>query len=336
MTELLKTLCELNGTSGDEGAVRDFIISKIDGFCKWRKDPLGNILFEKEGKNEPKVRVMLDAHTDEVGFIVTSVGENGLLKFSAVGGIECETLLFKRVVINTASGEVAGVIGSKPVHLCRGEEAKTLPDISSLFIDIGAKDGAEAKALVSEGDCGVVCGEFIKNGNKIISKALDDRVGCAVLITLIREEAEYGFCGSFSVMEEIGCIGARTAAYTLAPQAAIVLEGTTAADISGVPEDRTVCKSGEGVAVSFMDGGTVYDRGLYETALASGIPCQKKKATTGGNDAAAIHLSREGVKTLALSVPCRYIHSPSSVCDIRDIESMLSLSRYMIKELQNG
>lgn len=332
MTEFLKDLCSLSGTSGSEKAVRDYIIEKIDGFCEYRVDNLGNILFEKKGEKEPKVRVMLDAHTDEVGIIVTSVTENGFLRFKTVGGIEKESLLFHRVKL----GDNFGVIGNCPVHLLKGDAAKKLPETDSMYIDIGAECKSEALKYVLPGDTGVLCGDYYENGDKILSKALDDRLGCAVLISLIREKAEYGFCGSFSSMEEIGCVGAGVAAFSLKPQAAIVLEGTTASDISGTASDSEVCTLGKGVAVSFMDGGTVYDREYYKKAMESGIICQPKRATTGGNDAAAIHKSREGVRTLALSVPSRYIHSSSSVCDKRDIESMEKLVRFMIKEIVNS
>lgn len=332
MTELIKELCNLDGTSGSEKTVRDYIISKIDGFCDWKIDPLGNILVEKKGKQPSEVRVMFDAHTDEVGFIVTKVCENGFLSFKTVGGIETSALMFRRVKINGLNG----VIGGKPIHLLKGDAAKTLPESGSLYIDIGATSFMEASNFVSPGDTGVICGDFCENNDLYLSKALDDRVGCAVLIELIRNESEYDFCASFSVQEEIGCRGCRAAAFTLNPEIAFCLEGTTAADVSGVPEERTVCKVGSGVAVSFMDGGCMYDRELFETAKQSGLPVQVKCAATGGNDSAGIHLSRGGVRTLALSVPCRYIHSCSSVCSKKDCESMLLLSKYMLKAVNQG
>ncbi len=332
MLDYLKDLCQISGTSGNEDSVRDYIISKIDGFCEYKTDALGNILFTKKGKNKTENKIMIDAHTDEVGLIITGYVDDCFLRFETVGGIETSTLICRNVIIN---GNVKGVIGFKPIHLTKNDEKKKLPEVKDLYIDIGADSLICAKNAVPLGSYGVVCGDFLKTGDKILSKALDDRVGCATLIDLIRTFDEYDFCGSFSAQEEIGCRGAKTAAYTLNPDIALVLEGTTAADVSGVNEENTVCTLGGGVAISFMDGGTAYDRDLYLSAKESELSVQVKRGTTGGNDSAAIHLSRGGVKTLALSVPCRYIHSPSSVCDINDIKAQGELCRYLIKEYAN-
>ena len=333
MTDLLRRLSMIDGTSGDESAVRDFIISQIDGFCEYKTDPLGNIIVFKQGKNRSAQKLLVDAHTDEVGLIITGITDGGFLKFRTVGGIDTSVLMFRRVRIN---GKISGVIGGKPVHLTHGDEAKKLPEKSSLYIDIGARDKAEAESAVRPGDRAVIESEFTVMGDKIKSKAIDDRIGCAVLIKLIREDSDYDFYASFSVQEEVGLRGAKTAAYGVDPQSAIVLEATTAADIAGVDDSCSVCRLGEGAAVSFMDNATVYDRECYNAALNSGIPCQVKRAVAGGNNSGAVHLSREGVRTLAISVPCRYIHSASSVADIRDFDSALSLARFMINEICGG
>lgn len=332
MLEILKSLCELDGTSGDEGAVRDKIISYIDGFCEWSVDALGNIIAFKKGKKTACKRLMLDAHTDEVGLIISSVTEDGFFKFHTVGGINTEVLTSRRVRI----GKVVGVIGSKPIHLAKGDAAKKLPDADSLYIDIGAASKQEALALVKLGDRAVIESKWVETEEKIKMKALDDRIGCAILVTLLREESEYDFYASFSVQEEVGTRGAAVAAFTIEPEYALVLEGTTAADIAGVEEARRVCIEGKGAAVSFMDRATVYDRGLYDAAINSGVLCQPKMAVAGGNNSGAIHLSRGGVKTLAISVPCRYIHSASSVADKRDIDSALKLTKYMLNGICSG
>lgn len=333
MTEILKRSVALDGTSGDEGAVRNFIISEIDGFCDWEIDPLGNIIAFKKGKNRSVKKLLVDAHTDEVGLIITSVTADGFLKFKTVGGIETAVMLSRQVRIN---GDINGVIGSKPVHLTRGDEGKKLPDADSLYIDIGAADRNEALKYVSPGDRAVICGEYFEQDGTICSKALDDRVGCAILTALLRSDSEYDFYASFTVQEEIGLRGAKTAAYTVDPQAAIMLEATTAADIAGVAEEKTVCNLGKGVAVSFMDRATVYDREYCVAALKSGIKCQPKRAVAGGNNSGAVHLSRGGVRSLALSVPCRYIHSASCVCNSEDINSAYMLARYMINGICSG
>lgn len=333
MIQLLEKLCTLDGTSGDERTVRDFIISEIKDSCEYSVDNLGNVIAFKKGKNTPLKKVMLDAHTDEVGLIITCITDDGFLRFSAVGGINTSAMMLRRVLIN---GSVQGVIGSKPVHLAKGEEGKKLPDVNSLYIDIGAASREEAEQRVSVGDRAVICGEFIKCGDKILAKALDDRIGCAILIKLLKQDAEWDFYATFTTQEEVGLRGARAAAYTVNPDSAIILEGTTAADIADTPFEKQVCVCSHGAAVSFMDGATVYDREYYNAALKSGILCQPKRAVAGGNNAGAVHLSRGGVRTLAISVPCRYIHTASSVADVTDIDSAYSLARYMLDKIAQG
>ena len=333
MIELLKKLCSLDGTSGDEYSVRDFIISQIDGFCEWKTDNLGNIIVFKKGRKTSYKKLMIDAHMDEVGLIITNATAEGFLKFKTIGGIDTAALMFRRVKIN---GDIYGVISGKPVHLIGKDERKKLPDSDTLYIDMGASSKEEALKLVSLGDRAVICGEFQETGDKIISKAIDDRVGCATLIELIRNDSEYDFYASFSVQEEVGLRGAKTATFGIAPQFAVVLEATTASDIADVSEEKFVCELGKGAAVSFMDGATAYDRELYKAALASGINSQPKRAVAGGNNSGAVHLSREGVRTIALSVPCRYIHSASSVADAEDMENLVKLAKYMINYICSG
>ena len=333
MTDLIKTLCSLDATSGDEKAVRDFITTQIDGFCDWRIDNLGNIIAFKKGEKKPLKKVMLDAHTDEVGLIITSITDKGYLKFKTVGGIDVAALMLRKVKIN---GEIFGVISGKPIHLLSGDETKKLPKADSLYIDIGVSSKEEAEKLIMPGDRAVICGDAVISGDKILSKALDDRVGCAILITLLRNYNEYDFYASFSVQEEVGLRGAKTATFAIDPECALILEGTTAADIADVPEEKTVCQLGNGPAVSFMDNATVYDREFYNAALSSGIKCQPKRAVAGGNNSGAVHLSKEGVRTLAISVPCRYIHTASSVADINDCENALKLAEYMLNGICSG
>ena len=333
MLKILEKLCLLDGVSGEENKVSDFIISEIDGFCEWKKDNLGNIIAFKKGKNKSAKKLMLDAHTDEVGLIITSITKDGFLKFKTVGGISCEALLSRRVRIN---GSIIGVIASKPIHLLKGEAAKKLPNADDLYIDIGLSDKSEVENLLSLGDRAVILSDFTISDNKILSKALDDRIGCAILITLLKENSDYDFYATFTVQEEVGLRGAKVAAFAINPDAAIIIEATTAADISGVNYENQVCNLGEGAAVSFMDKATVYDKEYYNAALKSGVLVQPKRAVAGGNNSGVVHLNREGVRTLSISVPCRYIHSASCVADKRDINSALELTRYMINKICSG
>lgn len=332
MLDLLKKLCLLDGTSGSEDNVRDFIIDEIKDCCEYKIDNLGNIICFKKGKKRPSKKLMLDAHMDEVGLIITSVTSDGFLKFDTVGGIDASVLCFKKVKI----GEVFGIISGKPTHLLSKDERKKAPKTDSLYIDIGVSSKNEALSLVSLGDTAIIQSDFTLMGENVKAKAIDDRIGCAVLIKLLKEKAEYDFWAVFSTQEEIGTRGARVATFAVNPDFALVLEATTAADIAGVSDDKSVCNLGNGPAVSFMDRATMYDRELYNAALQSGIAVQPKRAVAGGNNSGAIHLSRGGVRTLAISLPCRYIHSPSCVANIKDMENMMALTKYMMNIILSG
>lgn len=337
MFEILKELCKIGGISGCENSVRNYIIDKIKANADITVDPLGNIIAFVKGKNRANKKIMIDAHMDEVGLIITAVTSDGMLKFSAVGGIDTSVLLCRRVV---SKNGVKGVISSKPVHMLSGDEKSKMPEKDSLYIDVGAKDKESALALVSLGDVMAFDVEFEALGDLIVSKALDDRIGCAVLIDMINSSPEYDFYATFTVQEEVGLRGAKTATFTVSPDFAIALEATTAADVAGVAEDKRVCAIGDGVAVSFMDNATMYDRELFEEALKiakeNEIKCQVKSAVAGGNNAGAIHLSRGGVRTIALSVPCRYIHSPSSVASGEDVKSLRALAEKMFIRMASG
>lgn len=336
MLEILRDLCNLPGISGREDKVRDYIISKIDGYCEYETDPLGNLIAFKKGAKTPKNKIMLDAHTDEVGMIVTGIDSDGFIKFTNVGGVETAVIIGRNVRIGEKN--IPGVLGIKPIHLIEKDEEQTLPKKDDLYIDIGAKSKEEALSLISLGEEIHFESEFIEFGDGFIkSKAIDDRAGCAVMIDLIRSELEYDCWFSFSVQEEIGTRGAAVSASTVNPDYAIVLETTTVADISGVKGEERVCVCGNGGAISFMDRATVYDIDLYRKALDvarnNNIKAQTKTRVAGGNDAGAIHKSRGGVKVLTISVPTRYLHSPCCVCKYEDIESVRDLAKAMITEL---
>lgn len=334
--ENLKVLCELNAPSGHEDAVRDYIIEQIKDKAEVKVDALGNVIAFVKGKNRAKCKIMVDAHMDEVGFIVTYITADGMLKFTTVGGINTAVMLARKVKFLNG---VTGVISSKPVHMLSSAEKEKMPDEEALYIDIGADSKQEAESLVSVGDCAVFSEPFTKMGDLILSKAIDDRAGCQVLLDIINSEPEYDFYASFSVNEEVGA-GARAVAFTIDPDFAIVVESTTAADIAGVPDDKKVCYVGEGAVLSFMDRGTLYDKCLFDKSLAlakeKGIKAQVKSFVAGGNNAAGIHQSRGGIRTVAVSVPCRYIHSASSVASVEDIKSVRDLTYQLINKMASG
>lgn len=339
MLETLKTLCELDGTSGREEEIRQYIISRIDGKCDWKIDPMGNVLAFKKGKNQPKNKVMLSAHMDEVGFIITYITDDGYLKFAPVGGIDSKVIIGRSVTVG--EHKKFGVIGIKHVHMTTAEEQGKVPAVNEMCIDIGASSKEEAEKYVEIGDAAYFISSFEEFGNnKVKAKAIDDRFGCAVMLDMIENGIEYDADFAFLVQEEVGLRGAAPAAYTVAPDYAIVLEATTAADVAGVSGADCVCKLGSGAVVSFMDRSTVYNRDLFKGALKlakeKGIPCQAKTAVAGGNDAGAIHKSIGGIYTITVSLPCRYIHSATSVADKNDMDACRKLAEALLEEYANA
>ena len=333
MRDLLLKLCTIPAVSGREEKLTEFILSEIEGFCDARVDRNGNIICFKKGKKPAVKKVVLDAHTDEVGIIATSVTSDGFVKFATVGGIEEAVMLCRSV---TFENGVRGVIGMKPVHLSSADERKKYPDKDSLYIDIGAASKEEAEVLVSLGDTAVFDSEPALMGDCLKARAIDDRAGVAVIISLLKQEAEYDFHATFTVQEEVGTRGAQTAAFALSPDVAIPLEATTAADLEGVSEDKQVCRLGDGPAVSFMDKGNLYTRSLYDFAISCGEKCQPKAYVSGGNNSRAFALSGEGATTLAVSLPCRYIHSPSCVASLKDFDAMLPLTKKLLEAVAGG
>ncbi len=323
MIDLIKNLCELDGISGREKAVRDYIISCIKDYAdEITVDPLGNLIVFKKGRYRATKKVLLDAHVDEVGFIITCINSDGTLSFDCVGGIRTSVLLGRAVTVG--DNKINGVIGVTPVHLLAADKKAELPKVSTLCIDIGATSKEDAQKLVSIGDMACFKSEFVEFGDGYIkAKALDDRVGCAILIDMIKSDLPYDLYFNFSAGEEVGAGMAGTAVYTVKPDYAIVVETTTAADLAGVAENKTVCKLGDGGVVSFMDKRTLYDKTLFdrafEIAKEKNIKLQTKTMVAGGNNAGVIHTAAGGVKTVAVSVPCRYLHSPSCVIKADDV-----------------
>lgn len=331
MIDLLKKLCAPIGVSGDEGAVRALIENEIRPYCdEIRTDKAGNLIAEKKGKKESRHKIVLAAHMDEVGFIITNITDSGLLRFACVGGIDVRQFIGKRVAICAKNGLVSGVIGAVAPHLLSKDSASKVLKDDELYINIGSDSKDEALSLVSLGDTGTLVGDFtVMAGGKILARALDDRAGCAVLIKLLKSELEYSVTAVFTVQEEIGCRGALVAASAIKPDYAIVLDSTTACDLNDIPDDKTVCTLGHGGVVSFMDRGCAYDRELFSLVMSvaekENIPAQVKRAVAGANDSASIHKIAGGVKTTAISLPCRYLHSPNCVIDSKDLDSVYKL-----------
>lgn len=335
MNKQLSYLTSLFGASGSEGDVRQAILNEIKDYCdKIEVDPMGNIIAYKRGSMPAPFTLMLTAHMDEVGLMVTYIDGEGYLKFDTVGGIDPRILLGKHVVIGRR--KLHGVIGVLAPHLSKGDEkALTIED---LCIDIGAKDQEDAESQVKVGDMVGFESDYQEFGEGLVrAKALDDRAGCYVLIELLKRDLPFDAYFTFTVMEEVGCLGAVTAAYGVRPQYAIVLEGTTAGDIHCDENKTSVCKVGEGPVLSFMDGSAIYDREFYrlatEAAKEANIAIQTKQAVSGGNESGTIQRTWSGCKVLAVSVPCRYIHTPVSVASLEDIENTLRLTQAILNKL---
>ena len=305
MIELMKQLCALPGPSGCEDAVREFVLEKVKPFAdEMKTDAIGNIMVFRKGKKALERPVVLCAH----------IGRP--VRF----------------------GNVQGVIGIKAVHLTTAAERRTMPKTKDLYIDIGAASKAAAEDKVSLGDYGVFDSAVVEFGDGLIkAKAIDDRVGCATLLELIEDESPIDTWFCFTVQEEVGLRGAASMAYALDPGFAMVLEGTTAADLAEVEGGKAVCRVRGGVVLPFMDGATIYDAELFELLRNAcdkrGIRWQTKTRVAGGTDAGRIHKSRAGVRVCAAAAPVRYIHSPSSVAAVADCEAVLSAARAFLEEL---
>ncbi|MFR4987951.1 M42 family metallopeptidase [Anaerotruncus colihominis] len=330
--ENIERLSALPGVSGREETVRAALLELLDGRCDCKVDALGNLLAFKRGAKKSANRLMFSAHMDEVGLIVTYIEDSGLLRFAAIGGIDRRTAVGKTVRI----GKTRGVIGTKATHLKSAEERGKAAAFDALCIDIGAKTRGEAAALVSPGDCAVFDSRYVLFGDGFLrGRALDDRVGCALLVELLlSEQLPYDLHAAFTVQEETGATGAKTAAAQIRPDIAIAVETTTACDIPGTPPEKTVCSLKKGPVLSFMDRGTIYDAALYaramQAAAAAGIACQPKQGVFGGNEARSVQTAGDGARVLAVSVPCRYLHTPSCVANRFDIDETLRLLRLLI------
>lgn len=336
--QLLADLCAIDGVSGHEHAVRDFILERLSEHSAHidtiQVDNMGNVLVHLIGKERANKVVQFDAHMDEVGFIITNIGEDGFLRFDTVGGIDSKALFGHRVRI----GKQMGVIGGKAGHQCSSDETKKVPSVGNLTIDIGAENREEAEKLVKIGDVGTFDNALVWLGDdRFLGKAVDDRVGCMLLLEMAKQQPARDIWLSFSVQEEIGLRGAGIATEAIRPDYAVAIDATTAADVAGNSPEQSVCFVGQGAVVSFADRATLYDPVLYQRirALAEekGIPTQTKTTVAGGNNAGAMQGRHTGVHMTAVSLPCRYIHSSACMGKVQDVDAMYELLTVLSEEL---
>jgi len=327
--ELIKKLTEAYGPSGHEEQVRALIQEEIAGLAdEVQVDALGNLIALRQGDGQGR-KVMLSAHMDEIGVMVTHVDDKGFLRFTRIGGVVPPTLPGNRVLF--ANGTVGVINVEKGIFDAVG---KKLPPLEKFYIDVGAQD--KDSVPVGVGDAAAFLREMSDLGDRVVAKAMDDRIGCAVLIETMRrlKKTPHQVAFVFSVQEEVGLRGARTSAFGLDPDVGIAVDVTGTGDC---PEDRPMAVSlGKGPAIKVRDSGMLAHPGLKELMIRraeeAGIPYQLEVLPMGSTDAMAIQVTREGVPAGCLSIPCRHIHSPSEMVDIRDVENAV---RLMVTILEN-
>ena len=323
LRDTLQTLLSVYGPTGQESAVADKLRELLDGHVDSMKtDVLGNLIVEKFGADENAKTIMISAHMDHIGLVVTDIEKEGFLRVNAVGGISPKSVWGRKVVF--ADG-TAGICVIEP-----NTKGKAQPELSDLFIDIGAESREEAEKLVKIGDVAVYAPDFTNLGrHKVASPAMDDRCACALLAELLMyaEGQKNNLVGVFSTQEEVGTRGAKVAAYAVQPDIGLALDVTAWGD---TPETKLpAVKLGAGPAVKIMDRSMIASPSvrdaLFEAAQAAGVEVQREVLAFGGTDGGAIQLSRGGVPTGTLSIPCRYVHSANEVIDLRDMEGALKV-----------
>jgi len=334
MKDLLKKLANAPGVSGFEKNVRNLIIEELTDYVDdIEVDNLGNLIIRKNGTSNSK-KVMLAAHMDEVGLMVRYIDKKGFIKFSKIGGINDQTLLNQNIYVHTTAGKISGVIGSKPPHLMKEEEKKKVVKHDDMFIDIGVSNKEEAEKIVNIGDPISIKQEFSQlQNNMFTGKSLDDRVGCCIIIEVMkRVESNATIYGVGTVQEEVGLKGARTSAFKINPDMAIALDVGISGDHPGIKEGEAPTSAGKGPIIILTDAsgdGIITHPKIKEllisTAESEKIPYQLAVTEGGTTDATAIHLTREGIPSGVLSPAVRYMHSPVEVVNLEDIENTVKL-----------
>lgn len=332
--KLLEKLCRAVSVSGDENEVRKIVSDEVRDYADETKvDALGNLLVIKNGRGAKRLRVMLDAHMDEVGFMLVADDGDGLFEFTTIGGIDPRNLVGKQIVVG--SEHMLGVIGAKPVHLTKGDERQHAIPVDSLRIDLGL----DGKAKV--GDRGTFAPNFRRVGPSVMSKSIDDRIGVATLIELVKSApSNIDLLAAFTVQEEIGLRGAKVAAHYFHPDLAIAIDATPANDLPMQTEGENIfynTKLGLGPAIYVGNSSTIDDprlvRFMRETAEKAKIQHQIRQPGGGGTDAGAIQRAVAGVPVVSISVPHRYTHTAMSLSRIDDWRNTLALLHAALKRM---
>jgi putative aminopeptidase FrvX len=341
--DLLKRLTEAYGVPGYEAPVRSVVRSYLEGLGEISQDKIGSVICKKSGLSDSP-RVMLAGHMDEIGFMVKQITEEGFLKFLPLGGWFDQVLLGQRVIIQTHSGEVVGVIGAKPPHLLPAEERDKVVNKRDMYIDIGATSKKEVEdSGVRQGDPVIPRADFVQlaNGQTYLSKAFDDRVGTALVISALQslqeDEHPNTVYGVATVMEEVGIRGATTSVRAVDPDVAIILESDIAGDVPGIKPEESSVKLNNGPTVLIYDARMIPNLKLRDLVLSTAeenqIPIQKSYVEAGATDGAAIHLHNTGVPSVVIGVAARHIHSHSSIIHRQDYDHAVKLLNALIKKL---
>ncbi len=334
---LLKEICETAGAPGFENRIREIVIREVTPLVdKVSVDNLGNVTAFKKGKKAKKV--MIAAHMDEIGFMVTHIDENGFLRFHTLGGFDPKTLTAQRVIVH-GKKDLIGVMGSKPIHIMSAEEKNKVPQIKDYFIDLGMSK-KEVDKYISVGDPITRQRELIEMGNCVNCKSIDNRVSVFILLETLRKlkSTPYDVYGVFTVQEEVGIRGAGVAAHQIEPDFGFGLDTTIAYDVPGSQPHERVTTLGGGAAIKIMDSSTICDVRMVEymkkTAIKSKIKWQPEILQAGGTDTAGIQrMGKTGAIAGAVSIPTRHIHQVIEMADKNDISNCIKLLTACINEL---
>lgn len=344
--ELLKELTEAHGVPGYEAPVRAVVRKYLESLGTLTQDKIGSVICRKKGSSDTP-RVMIAGHMDEIGFMVKYITEEGFLKFLPLGGWFDQVLLGQRVVIKTRQGDIVGVVGAKPPHLLPVDERNKVVPKKDMYIDIGASSRAEVESAgVRPGDPVVPRADFVTLANQksYLSKAFDDRVGTALVISALQSlqgqahpNTVYGVA---TVMEEVGIRGATTSVRAVDPDVAIVLESDIAGDVPGIEEEESAVKLGKGPTILLYDARMIPNLKLrdlvLDTAREIGVPVQTSYVEGGATDGGAIHLHDTGVPTVVMGVAARHIHSHSSIIHRDDYDYAVKLLSTLLMRLDTA
>ena len=341
LIRLLESLSNVFGPPGDEEEVRTVLKKELEEYAdETRVDKLGNIFFYHHGEDSSP-KIMLASHMDEVGFIVTFMDNNGFLRFHTLGGITSNVLPGQTILLRGTKGVVKGLVGTKPPHLMKEDERNKVTVMDELFLDIGASSLEESEQKgIEVGTNGVFDVKFTELGGGFLKgKAFDDRAGCTVLVEVFKalKNSSYNIIAVGTVQEEMGMRGARTAAWQADPDYALALEGTFAADVPGSSPETVSSKLKGGPVVTILDQTVMTHPTVLKTLIKVGkeksIPFQFKQVPMGGTDSGAIHLTKAGIPSGTVAVPCRYIHGPASVTHVDDVKNTVKLVTEFVKAI---